>query len=44
MISIITITIIITIMMMRAREKTNGFRETKKDKMVKTRKHEDENQ
>jgi len=40
----ITITMIMTITMMRAREIVDGFRETKKDKMVETKKHEDENQ
>lgn len=40
----ITITMIMTIMVTRAREMFDGFRETKKDKMVKTKKYEDENQ
>jgi hypothetical protein len=40
----IAITMIMTIMMMRARKKADGFRETEKEKMVKTKKYEDENQ
>jgi len=44
MMMIITITMITTIMMMRARKGADGFRKTKKDKMVKTKKYEDENQ
>jgi hypothetical protein len=40
----ITITMIMTIMMMRAREIVDGFRETKKDKIVKKKKYEDEKQ
>jgi hypothetical protein len=30
--------------MMRARKMVDGFRETKKDKMLRTKKYEDENQ
>jgi len=36
MIRMMTITMVMTIVMMRASEKANGFRKTRKDKMVKT--------
>jgi hypothetical protein len=42
--TMITVTMVMTIMMKRAREMVDGFRETKKDKMVKKKKYEDENQ
>jgi hypothetical protein len=43
MIKMIT-TMITTILMVRARKEADGFRKAKNDKMVKTKKYEDENQ